>query len=115
MNTEIQFKVRLKELVENSDTMNSLLPSDRNARIEEMLKSSPEKMRELIGIFEEELREDEKIEEEFALSNEEKAEIRMEKSKNAQRARDEKEKVERIRDLKTAENLLNKIDEIIQK
>lgn len=112
-----ELKAKLKKLIEKSEAIKSIPQPQQKKEIDAMLSASPEQMRELIKVFEEEQAELDKINEEFLQHEDEinalLAEIKQIKVAADRAERIAKEKKSRVKETKKADMLLKKLDDIL--
>lgn len=102
-------KEKFKVLAKDSNALNSLLPEERKAKIDEILTADPEQLQRFIQIFEAEIKQKKLIDKQFETSEAEKAEISMAKQKVDQQRRNDLEKEARTEDQRKADDLLKSI------
>lgn len=113
-----QLKARLRELIKNSPTLNSLTEAQRKARTDAMLLAEPDTMQQFIDVLEGEAEELAKINQEFASgeNNEKIGQLMAEAKKLEKNIKGEvlieEEKASKKLDEAKIEELLKKLDEI---
>ena len=112
-----EIKDRLQQLIDESPALKTLSEEERAERIDAMMGANEEQMKQLIKIFEDEKKLMQDIDEDFEAHeqeiNEFLTESKKEKKAFDKKERINKEKTERTDELKLAENLLKKLDEIV--
>lgn len=107
----------LQQLINGSEAIQSLPAEEKRAQVQRMMSATPEKMQQLVEVFENEKAELQQIDEEF-LSHEEEingliSEVKAIKTKEDRVKRIELEKTTIIEDQQKAEMLLKKLDDIL--
>jgi hypothetical protein len=118
MPTTKKLKKHLQELIASSPALQSLTPEERSLRAEIMLSADEDTMKEFIDVLEEEKEQEQEIEKEFSQKEEELKNLlaeakELEKSANREILK-EKEKLSKAESEEKAEDLLDKLDDIIE-
>lgn len=113
-----QLRTRLLELIESSLGMNSISPEEKAERVELMLEGSAKEIQEYIQIFEEELREinkvDEELDEQADEIHEKISDAKYDKIKADRKEELKKEEELKAREEKKVASLISELEKVDQ-